>query len=68
MTTACPGCGRRIPLGGSACDHCHYFDLRDDPTRYHYCGSDSCHCRNLRGTMWREVLDSFADVHRSARA
>lgn len=55
--TACPGCGHQQPAGLSDCDHCEYHNLLSGRT--HYCGEDACYCRNLRGTMRRDVLNSF---------
>lgn len=55
----CPGCGNTLDHPGD-CSHCEYFNLRAG--RSHYCGRDSCYCRNLRGTMGRDVLDSFIAV------
>jgi hypothetical protein len=60
----CPGCGRPLePIGD--CLNCEYFNLRTGRT--HYCGKDSCYCRGLRGTLRREVLDTFVDGVAAAR-
>lgn len=53
----CPGCGRPLDEDGD-CERCEYANLASG--RYHYCGSDSCHCRDLRRTIRRSVLDEFA--------
>ncbi len=58
MSAICPGCGRLAEWAPDACEHCEYPDLAAG--RYHYCGQDWCHCRNLRRTMRREVLEAFA--------
>lgn len=53
----CPGCGNPRPVGLMDCDDCEYYNLLIG--RSHYCGQASCYCRNLRGTMRRDVLNSF---------
>jgi hypothetical protein len=64
LKEACPGCGHELCTsdidGHGDCSHCEYFNLRCG--RSHYCGRNDCYCRNLRGTMRQEVLDSFIAI------
>lgn len=62
VPTECPGCGNPDP--GSDCDRCEYTNLVSG--RSHYCGSDTCHCRELRRFMRRDVLGWFAAAWRVA--
>ncbi len=59
----CPGCDAPISAFGD-CDRCEYFNLLNDPTRYHYCGRPSCYCRNLPGRAYMkpEVLAQFVET------
>ncbi len=52
----CPGCGHPATSSGE-CLNCEYANLVSGRT--HYCGDDSCHCRNLRRFMWIDVLRTF---------
>lgn len=56
--TECRGCGS--PDLGVDCDRCEYPNLVSG--RSHYCGSDTCHCRELRRFMRHDVLDGFAVI------
>ena len=52
----CPGCGHLFTPAGE-CVNCEYTNLMSGRT--HYCGGESCHCRNLRLFMRIDVLNSF---------
>ncbi len=57
LSDPCPGCGH-VSEWWPDCEHCEYHNLLTG--RSHYCGADSCYCRNLRSFMKRSVLDVFA--------
>lgn len=56
ITTDCPGCGHPFSPAGD-CLNCEYTNLVSG--RSHYCGENSCYCRNLRKFMRIEVLKTF---------
>mgnify|MGYP001578002077 CR=1 FL=1 len=64
--TACPGCGKPKSTPGDYCEFCEFSNLASG--WYHYCGKDSCYCRELRRFHKRSVLNVFAAAFQAAEA